>query len=550
MKSDRNSTTEKSDLKFDHLALGLLLIGFVLLLWIGYLVPIYTDELTFKIIHARIFLDQGKAISLCPQCNQDFTTTWPFYFAPIRWIDALFYADLGHPLKLRIIGIAIFLLILFVEFLAVRPLFPPSPTRNVKSLAVILSIGSFGVYPLLMVMNRPEQILTLCCHLLLFLPLFINVRRFRILTMIIIGMTNLVLLAYHPKTLLFLPFLLIIWWNIDLSRLQKLVGVTTTLTLALGAHYFYHKFFACPNDPYLARLLASFALTPGAFFAHPLRFLEIGWSNLSASNQYIENVLLKHVYMSDWLPRDPERHGVLSSFVNFSTKLLWVGQIQFVFISAVRQGLKLRSNLSQLRSVALYLSLACSLVLLFFFQIHKNSYESILVLPVIFSLSVYAVSFYPSYLIAKYHKKVLSVLIMIGILSQAVTISIFYPYALGSWRTTGNLPAQPFSIAGMKYDIQNKKTLDLAAQCGLHRGPNTRHLVIDDLTYPAFWDTREPFHALYITGGYWDRGIPSLSRFLEERHVAGWITHCRFLPEDLRAVAKTDGLLCCLPPFE
>ena len=52
----------------------------------------------------------------------------------------------------------------------------------------------------------------------------------------------------------------------------------------------------------------------------------------------------------------------------------------------------------------------------------------------------------------------------------------------------------------MKYDIQNKKTLDLAAQCGLHRGPNTRHLVIDDLTYPAFWDTRRAFHALYIIG--------------------------------------------------
>ena len=166
--------------------------------------------------------------------------------------------------------------------------------------------------------------------------------------------------------------------------------------------------------------------------------------------------------------------------------------------------------------MALYLSLVCSLALLFFFQIHKNSYESILVLPVIFSLSIYAVSFYPSHLIEKYREKVLSVFIMIGVLSQAVIISVFYSYALGSWRTTGSIPAQPFSIAGMKYDIQNKKTLDLAAQCGLHRGPNTRHLVIDDLTYPAFWDTNEPFHALYLPGD-WVRGIPSLSRFLEER---------------------------------
>ena len=116
-----------------------------------------------------------------------------------------------------------------------------------------------------MVMNRPEQILTLCCHLLLFLPLFINVRRFRILTMFIICMTNLVLLAYHPKTLLFLPFLLIIWWNIDLSHLQKLVGVTSTLALALGAYYSYHKLLACPNDPYLAKFIASHALTPKPF---------------------------------------------------------------------------------------------------------------------------------------------------------------------------------------------------------------------------------------------------------------------------------------------
>ena len=141
------SVGPKTHLKFDHLALGLLLIGFVLLLWIGYLVPIYTDELTFKIIHARIFLDQGKAISLFPQCNQNLTTTWPFYFAPIRWIDALLYSELGHPLKLRIIGIAIFLLILFVEFLTVKPLFPQGPSRNINSFTFILSIESLVSTP-------------------------------------------------------------------------------------------------------------------------------------------------------------------------------------------------------------------------------------------------------------------------------------------------------------------------------------------------------------------------------------------------------------------
>src|ERR1700730_9725265 len=77
---------------------------FTFIMGLAFMVPIYTDEIAWKMIEARYFLDGNALIYLFPQCKSAFFIQPPGWSLPIYWIQALLYSDLTHLFKLRILG--------------------------------------------------------------------------------------------------------------------------------------------------------------------------------------------------------------------------------------------------------------------------------------------------------------------------------------------------------------------------------------------------------------------------------------------------------------
>jgi hypothetical protein len=89
----------------------------------------------------------------------------------------------------------------------------------------------------------------------------------------------------------------------------------------------------------------------------------------------------------------------------------------------------------------------------------------------------------------------------------------------------------------------------LAAQCGIQNPIEKKHLVVDDLTYPYFIKTVEPYHAVYVLGWWGRMSIENPEEFLKKKSSAGLLSQCKWLPEPLLNKAIRDHDLCCLPAF-
>src|SRR4249920_795340 len=86
-------------------ALGPLLAVALPVLLVACTVPIYSDEIVWKIMQARYFLDHGLVTNAFPQCGPSFLLPPPLTHLPARILDAALYQDLSHPLKLRVLGV-------------------------------------------------------------------------------------------------------------------------------------------------------------------------------------------------------------------------------------------------------------------------------------------------------------------------------------------------------------------------------------------------------------------------------------------------------------
>ena len=138
------------------MALLLPLLGWVGLLPLLLVFPIYSDELLWKLIDSRLLLDSGKLLYLFPECAKGISLDPPISWYPLQLIDAALYSDMTNPQVLRYWAIGIFFAIVlycawFVRF-SLRP-----AIGYAASVGAVLAPLSLGVLPFLLVMNRPEQ---------------------------------------------------------------------------------------------------------------------------------------------------------------------------------------------------------------------------------------------------------------------------------------------------------------------------------------------------------------------------------------------------------
>ncbi|MES2181594.1 MAG: hypothetical protein V4493_05805, partial [Pseudomonadota bacterium] len=109
------------------------------------------------------------------------------------------------------------------------------------------------------------------------------------------------------------------------------------------------------------------------------------------------------------------------------------------------------------------------------------------------------------------------------------------------------LIGQPLSVATFNCPSQRLRVRALASQCGI-KGDGANRLVVDDLTYFAFDQLRQPLHMVYLYEGGFGADISGnkIKPFLAKVANEGIIAQCTYLPEVYKASAIHDGNYCCV----
>ena len=514
-------------------------------------VPIYSDEVTFKIYQSRLFHDGLVNITLFPQCGA-FTTAPPWYMMPARVIDAVVYGELHNPLLLRVAGIATFLgwlglaLVLLRGALAVR-------LERLTLAGTAASFLGLGILPLLLVLNRPEQVLLIGLTMVLLAPFVAreNASATYEALAATLGVCLLtLLLAVHPKVVLFFP-LVVVGLFIIVRRFWIRAAALAALAYFGGASYSYWTARqSCPGDAQFAEALKAQFLQPSLLTSHPAKFLRQLAANAWEARFYVGNLRFRDAYPAKWLPShlvpDPLAGAVNIGLLAVALALALLTTL--AVLSLVQESRREGGVSRRLLVVGSCLASLLGLVLL---QNEKSFYDSALLVPLAGLTAIVAIpqSWYREFV--SEGRRLSAGLMGMALVSQVVLWAFLGPRIQGELLHGGYLRGQPNAFSAVGFEQVRTQILEAAGRCGIHPEDRPSHLVVDDLTYAVFVDSYQPFHIKYLRRGgpdLWNvnaRPVGQVVGMLREWRSGGIVVGCHMLPKELPAVAT--GAFCCIP---
>ena len=503
--------------------------------------PIFTDEVAWKWITSRWWSDGGYSISLYPQCSISGQAKIPLMFVPVRIVDSLLYGTPRSIFLLRYIGVCFCFLWFMVLYRFIKVVSTVRQVNKMELLTVTLTISLFGVLPFILVMNRPEQILRLCMTTLVCLPLIDitnELKRF----VIAMGFLflSLMLFAQHAKSLFFLPVVVFTALNLKMSIRQRQVLLVTAMSFSIQGYLFFMEHTKCTND-FIKSAFGKMMISPETMLVSPTQAIGSMVANGLRFGDYVKGILFFDNYPEQWLP---ENYGFA-----FGTKILNVLMAMFfvAWVVASCWGIIRKSIWKREAGRGLFLSDLGLVVLLSLgglavCQTSKSFYESALVIPIVIVVGISCINI-----------KVIQVLAKISLVLATASVCLvgyrFWPILKNDWTGESALSRQEYSVKSHYQRAIKDRALSLAARCGIQDSNIKRHLVVDDLTYPYFINTVEPYHAVYVLGWWGKMSIPSPDEFLKARNSSGVLSQCKWLPESMLGKAFREGDLCCLPTF-
>jgi hypothetical protein len=513
--------------------------GFAVLTPFLLLSPIYGDELHWKLINSRLWLDGGKLIYLFPVCTKGFLLDVPISWYPLRAFDSLLFADMTNPQRLRYWGYGIFLAAtLYASWVARRTLKCEAPFLSI--FGAVLAPLTLGVLPFLVVFNRPEQPIVISLLVGCTLPFFAANSPMRSLrSWGFAGVYSLLawtMTAAHLKGVYFLPALLLAAFIVVRQWLPRIAMLAA---FGFGAAETYQLWVArtdCPESLFLTHLFHSLSLSPADLSKGLWSFLLHWWSNLQESRLYWDRVSFQLEYQSSWLPSTTTP---LTEMETTSNKVMPIVVALGVFIvvtgviAGLRQEPKRSAWLGQGAAIAALLLVA--LIGVAGLQIFKNFYEAGLMAPILGLATLFAL---PSVLGITPKAKTFGLVAVAAV----VVLSIVSELALAS-HFSRELPAWFRNVAERESHQAALRTV--LAKCGLPTGRDVSRIVMDDFAYTLLWRTREPFLLAYFSG-WWGQDLDR-NKLIRDRHIAGLVGGCSaFAPEHLPATINYPEIgFCC-----
>jgi hypothetical protein len=527
------------------------LLAFLQNIWLAWHFPVYADEMLYRMMLGRFLRDGGVSINSIPHCGEvGFTLAVPYWMIPFRLAEEVIYGRDFGLLHVREIGVALHV----ASIASLITIFWVSIDKTASKLLAIIVVLCFigvGSLPFLLVMNRPELLIRIVVALWVLWPFVTRKQQNRRLVGQVLAAICVILIPFaaiasvHIKSMLFVPVALTSLWFLVRNSWLRMIGAALLLLMAVSAFRYWTTRLACPDVPSVEGLVGQ-GLNPAQLLADPVNFLWSALINLANFPTYWTNVLFADAHTSQWLP--PTAPSVLSSLASASVAITFSALVATTLIGSLAALMRGIRSKTLDKSAAIILSLTASLTIVTTGSITKYFVESPLMLPLLGLsgwLGVYQLS-------GAIRKGVMGVLVAsLGAawgFSQVMLINNYTPYVATTWSVHGYTPNQAFSFNFANYEQTRSEILRAAKQCDIDPDKMPRHLIVDDLTYPAMKKAFQPFTVYYVVTS-WPGSQEDLARYLKRVRSAGLIASCSFLAPSLAPYAKQTDHYCCVGDF-
>jgi hypothetical protein len=520
------------------------------------MIPLYSDEILFKMMQAAAFVNDGNLVNLLPQCDAGIALPLPLSWYPAALIYQLLYQGLS-PLMIRASGV--FIALFFVGFSAICLRLIAKNQGSSQYVATLFLAGiGVGLIPTTLVLSRPEQWLLLCLSYFILCPLLYlkskPSHRFFLPKFLLYCICTSLIFYAHPKSLFFIPVVLtsglIIFRG---NRIYQVAALGLSVFCALQTFLFSKEAMICSKAPIAASFIASQTLNIAEFIHQPKVLFNLFYIYLSAfPEKAIQYSIFRNEYFVNWLPSLPEGEVLngLPIFINgviyyFIYALFFAGLVMPI-ISLLAAIFARRVGLFHLMIAAVWVSVIGHLIL----YVNYNFYAVSLVIGILIILALLSAIDIPWPKCRRIPGYLVYFLVFsLFILSAFVNITTLVPRLvepLNSWQGL-QVYGQPSSVQTFHYSDQRERVRKLARSCGI-TGDGTKHLVVDNLTYFAFDNLHEPMHLANISekGSGQDIKQDDFLSFLDGMRSPGIVGRCWLFPDSVRRAANEDDGICCL----
>lgn len=298
----------------------------------GIVIPVYSDEIVSKWSVSRFFLEDQHLVSFFPQCStmSDRAVSWVFY--PAAALISTIYSNLS-PLGTRLSGIV--LTLVWFGLLTFWCFKQTNEKSGMTRLAGLIAFSSLGVLPYLLVLSRSEQFMTLPILVFCLTAFYFKAEKTVFKQCLGALLLTFILSCFfyvHPKSLFFLPFLLVALWLTTETYHTLIRCALLVYALVLFAQVLHESnaIAACTDAPAMQALLAANTLLPGMLFSAPLDFINAASNNLlNFPDKLLLHLTFNPVSQSGWLPP-------IESSDSFFLYLTSLSNICFTSLSSAR----------------------------------------------------------------------------------------------------------------------------------------------------------------------------------------------------------------------
>lgn len=515
---------------------------FLFVLILSFFVPIYTDEVIWKVVQNRTLFDGGKQMYVFPQCESFVLNPEPitriFAFAASAWYG-LFYLH-NPPVVLKILGVLSALFLIFLLFVLVRKV------EEKERLSTFLIFGllplSFGMVPLILAMNRPEQTIgfsTLILSIWLLSKGKDVTRKQNILNGLIIVATFCWLLQQHPLASFFAPLFIVATFLKNRGYFARGLAIAVLFVAMFSVHQFWTDRTTCLSGPQIQEKIGKhIALNVSA--TRPLKNLGgamWGWGVFGESG-FSQN------YGQIWFAPDLSAFAVSINSITAILHFLLVILASFFTVTALWNDWKNRNWKTRNILAGVFLFTGVAFLVLApdqpFYRIGLviQTWITCIILaekPKSFKISNFAIIFLLAFALVS----------LLNLTSEIVP-------SMQKWIKGGYIE-QGYSFSPFNFASTREKILHAAKACNIYDDYLLTRLVADDLAHEVFKSvTKFPIYSEYLEStGFWSSQDVDWVKTLSSGKSSGAVGACSNLSRihALQPLLKATEEICCVPAF-
>lgn len=512
--------------------------------------PIYWDELAYRILNSSVLRSGHQTLpALYTICRTSDLMETPLTWLPGRFLDSLLFSAAATPLRMRLIGLTIFICWLLLVRLGLRALHPEDATSSFRN---FLPLVTLGVLPALYIWTRPENEFLIAGAYFLFFPAFLTQSRVLWKKLALAGIFIILVfwtLPLHPQIVVFLPFIAVSA-TIGFRKLPYPIislGIILSLICWIGLTSFQThstRNSTCAEfQSAMDTLMANYNVMPSEILRDPPLAISKLITNLTHSWIYVTQIGFLPSYSENWMPSSGHTHwlkSVMNAILSSIFLCLSLLNLRILFL------IRLKPPHNNLETLLLPLSLLTCTFLLAALQTAKPMYSSVLQLSNLSLIAIYGSRIGLTRKFKQWQSCFFRVSRLVAIMSMILFIPKMMGAALrispaGNGTPTLNLSAeQGQAIHDLKI---------LGNECGLSSKENYDYVGVDNVSYFQYPNARE---LVLINFNEWLISFESsetskaLAKALIGLPIDGMIARCEYFKGDLGKLATRRGGQCCL----